>query len=208
MDLKALLGEELYKQVMEKAGDNKLAIVSDGNWFPKDKFDQVNTDNKDLKKQLKDRDDQLTDLKAKAAGNEDLTKQINDLTELNKQTAKDYQEKLDKQAFDFALKDALTGAKAKNAKAVEALLNREAIKLDGTKLLGLEEQLKNLKESDSYLFDSEQQQQQQSPKFTTGQHHKGTTDKNPFSKEHFNLTEQARLYKENPSLYNTLKVQA
>jgi hypothetical protein len=87
-------------------------------------------------------------------------------------------------------------------------LNKEAIKLDGDKLLGLEEQLKNLKESDSYLFDSEQQQQQQPPKFTTGQHHKGTTDKNPFSKEHFNLTEQAKLYKENPSLYNTLKAQA
>jgi Phage minor structural protein GP20 len=172
MDLKQLLGEELYKQVIEKTGDNKIAIVSDGNWFPKEKFDQVNIDNKDLKKQLKDRDDQLTDLKTKAAGNEDLTKQINDLTELNKKTAADYQSKLDKQAFDFALKDALTGAKAKNAKAVEALLNKEAIKLDGDKLLGLEEQLKNLKESDSYLFDSGQQQQQQTqaPKFTTGQH--------------------------------------
>jgi hypothetical protein len=208
MDLKQLLGEELYKQVMEKTGDNKIAIVSDGNWFPKEKFDQVNGDNKELKKQLKERDEQLTELKTKAAGNEDLTKQINDLTELNKQTAKEYQDKLDKQAFDFALREALTGAKAKNAKAVEALLNKEAIKLDGDKLLGLEEQLKNLKESDSYLFDSEQQQQQQPPKFTTGQHHKGTTDKNPFSKEHFNLTEQARLYKENPSLYNTLKAQA
>jgi hypothetical protein len=170
MDLKALLGEELYKQVMGKTGDNKIAIVSDGNWFPKDKFDQVNSDNKDLKKQLKDRDDQLTDLKTKAAGNEDLTKQITDLTELNKKTATDYQSKLDKQAFDFALKDALTGAKAKNAKAVEALLNREAIKLDGEKLLGLEEQLKGLKESDAYLFESDQQQQPPAPKFTTGQH--------------------------------------
>jgi hypothetical protein len=175
MDLKQLLGEELYKQVIEKTGDNKIAIVSDGNWFPKEKFDQVNSDNKDLKKQLKDRDDQLTDLKTKAAGNEDLTKQINDLTELNKKTAADYQSKLDKQAFDFALKDALTGAKAKNPKAVEALLNKETIKLDGDKLLGLEEQIKTIRESDSYLFDSEQQQQQQqtqtqTPKFTTGQH--------------------------------------
>ncbi|MEH6988131.1 MAG: phage scaffolding protein [Bacillota bacterium] len=174
MDLKELLGEDLYNRVIQKAGENKIAIVSDGNWFPKEKFDQVNNDNKDLKKQLKDRDEQLSDLKIKAAGNEELTKQINDLTELNKKTASDYQAKLDQQAFDFALKEALSGAKAKNPKAVEALLNKEAIKLDGEKLLGLEEQLKAIKESDSYLFETEQQQHQQGSgiKFTTGQHQK------------------------------------
>jgi hypothetical protein len=175
MPLKDLLGEDLYNQVMKKSGDNKIAIVSDGNWFPKDKFDQVNSDNKDLKKQLKDRDSQLSDLKTKAAGNEDLTKQINDLTEQNKKTAADYQAKLDQQSFDFALKDALSGAKAKNPKAVEALLNKDSIKLDGDKLLGLDEQLKGIKESDSYLFDSEDQQQQQnSTKFTTGNHQRQT----------------------------------
>ncbi|MFS0776253.1 phage scaffolding protein [Neobacillus sp. 3P2-tot-E-2] len=201
MDLMQLLGEELYKQVAEKMGDTKIAIVSDGNWFPKDKFDQVNGDNKELKKQLKDRDEQLTDLKTKAAGNEDLTKQINDLTELNKQTAKEYQDKLDKQAFDFALREALTGAKAKNAKAVEALLNKEAIKLDGDKLLGLEEQLKNLKESDAYLFDSEQQQ---SPKFTTGQHQKtaGGITQEQFNS--MNYTERIELYNTNKALYEQL----
>lgn len=172
MDLKELLGEELYKQVMEKTGDNKIAIVSDGNWFPKDKFDTVNKENKDLKKQLTDRDTQLNDLKTKAAGNEDLLTQIKQLQDDNKKVADDYQTKLDEQAFNFALKDALTGAKAKNPKAVEALLNKDAIKLDGDKLLGLEDQLKAIQESDAYLFDSEQQQQQSGVKFTTGNHQK------------------------------------
>lgn len=32
--------------------------------------------------------------------------------------------------------------------------------------------------------------------------------KNPFSKEHWNLTEQAKLFKENPELYKQLKAQA
>jgi hypothetical protein len=176
MPLQKLLGEELYKQVMEKVGDNKIAIVSDGNWFPKEKFDTVNTENKELKGQLKDRDKQLKDLETKAQGNEDLQKQIRDLQDANKKVADDYEAKLNQQSFDFALKDALTGAKAKNPKAVEALLNKEIIKLDGDKLLGLEEQLKNLKESDAYLFEAEQQQQQQQSgvKFTTGQHQKQT----------------------------------
>lgn len=156
MDLNELLGEELYKQVMEKAGDNKIAIVSDGNWIPKSKFDDALDNAKDLKKQLKDRDSQLEDLKAKATGNEELTAKIQELTDLNKKTIQDYQARIQDQAFNFALKTALTDAKAKNPKAVEALLNKDSIKLDGDKLLGLEDQLKALQKSDAYLFETEQ----------------------------------------------------
>lgn len=188
MSLKELLGEDLYNQVIGKLGENKIAIVSDGNWFPKEKFDEVNNSNKDLKNQLKDRDKQLQDLGEKAKGNEDLTKQINDLTELNKKTAADYQAKLDQQAFDFALKDALTGAKAKNPKAVEALLDKEIIKLKEGSLEGLKEQLDKLKESDAYLFEVDQQQQnnqqnnnqqQNNLKFTLGSHQRQNSGNEP-----------------------------
>jgi len=170
MDLKELLGEELYAQVMEKAGDKKLAVVSDGNWIPKEKFNDLNKNFKDLKQQLSDRDTQLEDLKTKAAGNEDFKNTIEQLQNDNKKIKEDYEAKLTQQSFDFALKEALSGANAKNPKAVEALLNKEAIKMDGDKLLGLEEQLKAIKESDSYLFEAEQQQQGPGVKFTTGQH--------------------------------------
>jgi hypothetical protein len=51
---------------------------------------------------------------------------------------------------------------------VEALLNKDSIKLDGDKLLGLEDQLKALKESDAYLFEGEQQPRK--PTFSHGQH--------------------------------------
>lgn len=173
MDLKELLGEELYNQVMEKAGDNKLAIVSDGNWFPKDKFDQVNDDNKDLKKQLKDRDTQLDDLKTKATGNEDLQKQIQQLQDDNNKIKVDYEAKIKQQAFDHTLKDALTSAKVRNPKAAKALLDLESIKLDGDKLLGLDDQLQAIKESDPYLFAEDNPQNNHKPSFTTGQHQKG-----------------------------------
>jgi len=173
MSLKDLLGEELYNQVVGKLGDKKIAIVNDGNWFPKEKFDEVNNSNKDLKNQLKDRDTQLDELKkVDAAG---LQQKITELQAENKKTTEEFQAKLQQQTFDFALKDALTGAKAKNPKAVEALLDKTGIKLDGEKLLGLEDQLKKLQESDSYLFDVDQQQGQgQGVKFTTGQHQKQT----------------------------------
>lgn len=154
MDLKELLGEELYKQVTEKAGDKKLAIVSDGQWIPKQKFDDINTSLKDLKDQLKDRDTQLEDLKKIDA--EGLQQKIQDLQQENQNTKNDYEAKIQKQTFDYALKDALTGAKVRNPKAAKALLDLEVIKLDGDKLLGLDDQLNTIKESDPYLFEVEE----------------------------------------------------
>lgn len=176
----------------------------------KDEADKATSAANELKNQLKDRDTQLEELSKQAKGNEDLQKQIQDLQDANKQTAADYQAKLDQQAFDFSLEKALSDAKAKNPKAVKALLDKEAIKLDGDKLLGLEEQLKSLQESDGYLFGENE------PPGLKGRkpHDPNPIDpiayqgKNPFKKESFNLTEQARLFKENPDLYNQLKAQA
>jgi hypothetical protein len=65
-------------------------------------------------------------------------------------------ENLQKVKFDHALESALTGAKAKNIKAVSALLSTDALKLkeDGT-IEGLDDQLKTVKEKNDYLFESE-----------------------------------------------------
>lgn len=58
--------------------------------------------------------------------------------------------------FDHSLEGALTSAKAKNAKAVKALLQADALKLqeDGS-ILGLKEQLEKIKAENDYLFESE-----------------------------------------------------
>lgn len=172
MSLKELLGEELYNQVIEKAGDNKIAIVSDGNWIPKDKFDALNTTKKELEEQLEQRDEQLEDLKKVDA--DGLKQKIQDLQNENEKTKKEFQEKLDQQAFDFTLEKALASAGVRNSKAVKALLDVESIKLDGDKLLGLDDQLNALKDSDAYLFKNEENADPK-PQFTTGQHQKGAS---------------------------------
>ena len=60
MNLKELLGEELYNQLMEKLGDkHKVAIISDGNWIPKEKFDNLNEEKKQYKTQVDDLNRQL-----------------------------------------------------------------------------------------------------------------------------------------------------
>ena len=48
---------------------------------------------------------------------------------------------------------AINNAKSKNIKSVKANLDLEKIKLDGDKLLGFDDQIKALKESDAYLFE-------------------------------------------------------
>src|SRR5690625_152064 len=154
MSLKELLGEELYNQVIEKAGDNKIAIVSDGNWFPKDKFDAKNQEVKDLQTQLSDRDNQLEELKKVDAGA--LEKTISELQETNKTQKSEHEERIAKQQKEFAIELALRDAGALNSKAVKALLDTESIKLDGDTLLGLDDQLKTLQESDAYLFKQEE----------------------------------------------------
>ncbi len=74
--------------------------------------------------------------------------------------------------LDNALNLALTEAKAKNPKLAKAALDLSRIKLDGDKLLGLDDQLKKLRESDGYLFEEDK-----APgKITTGLEHKDPLD--------------------------------
>src|SRR5690625_1400504 len=154
MSLKELLGEELYNQVIEKAGDSKIAIVSDGNWIPKDKFDAKINEVKDLQKQIDDRDEELEELKK--VNPDELQQTITDLQEKYDTQKEEYEQKLQQQAFEHKLHDVLKDSGVRNVKAVKALLDIDEIKLDGDKLLGLDGQLEKLKETDDYLFQSDE----------------------------------------------------
>lgn len=122
----------------------------------KEQLTAMTTERDDLKGQLTDRDTQLEGLKEKAAGNDELLSQIEQLKESNATATTELQAKLDGQTFDFALEKSLTAAKVRNPKALKALLDTESIKLDGDKLLNLDSQLEALKASDAYLFETEQ----------------------------------------------------
>ncbi len=116
-----------------------------------------------LNGQIKDRDKQLTDLKKTAGDNEALTKQISDLQEANKKAAESHETEMNQLKLDFAIDKALTGASARNNKAVKALLDLEDAKFDKDgNVKGLQEQIDKLKadESTKFLFNSEPDQSQ------------------------------------------------
>lgn len=117
-----------------------------------------------LKTQVTDRDKQLETLKTAAGDNETLTKQIADLQAENTKVKETHESEMNQLKVDFAVEKALTGAKAKNIKAVKALLDLTDAKLDKEgNVKGLQEQIDKLTAADDtkFLFDVTQQTQQQ-----------------------------------------------
>ncbi|MBX4145959.1 phage scaffolding protein [Paenibacillus lautus] len=157
MDLKELLGEELYNQVIAKAGDkHKIAVVSDGAWIPKDKFNEANEAKKKLETDLRDRDKQLADLKDAAKGNEELQAQIKKLQDDNKATKEKYDADMKDLQLNTALKLAL-GSDVHDADYAISQLDKSKIEIgeDGSIKAGLEDQVKSLRESKAFLFAEE-----------------------------------------------------
>ena len=117
-----------------------------------------------LKTQVSDRDKQLETLKTAAGDNETLTKQIADLQAENTKVKETHESEMNQLKIDFAVEKALTGAKAKNIKAVKALLELEDAKLDKDgNVRGLAEQIEKLTSGDDtkFLFEAQKQTKQQ-----------------------------------------------
>ena len=96
-----------------------------------------------------------------------------------------------------AIKDVLTSVGCKYVELVTPKINKEnLIVTEDGKVIGIDEQIKNLKENYKELFGP----------LVTGVGDpdegipNGSVKKNPWSKEYFNLTEQARIFKTNPEL--------
>lgn len=154
--------EELLAMGLTEEQAKKVMDSLDGNFVTKVRFNEINEENKTLKKSVSDRDKQLEDLKKSSGDNATLQQQISDLQKQNTEQQKAHDEELAKLKVDNAVEIALSGAKAKNGKAVKAMLDMSKVKLgeDG-KLSGLDEQLEALKKSDGYMFDVQEQTQQQ-----------------------------------------------
>jgi transketolase len=200
------------KELLKKAGieEGKLdGVIADIGkelpkyFIPKDKYNEVAEAKKKLEADIQERDKQLEQLKAAAGSNEELKKQIETLQAENKKASEEWQAKIAQMQLDFALERALTTARAKNPKAVKALLDMEKVKLDGEQLLGLDDQLKALQQSDPYLFGD-------SGKVGSGTNPPGAgnPEVNPWKPETFNLTLQGKILREDPAKATRMKAEA
>jgi DNA-directed RNA polymerase subunit F len=200
------------KEILKKAGieEGKLdSVIGDINkelpkhFIPKDKYNEVAEAKKQLEKDIQERDNQLEQLKNAAGNSEELKAQIEQLQAENQKAAEEWQAKMAQMQLDFAIEKALAAAKAKNPKAVKALLDMEKVKLDGEQLLGLDDQLKAIQQSDPYLFG-------ESGKVGSGTNPPGAgnPEANPWKKETWNLTQQGKILLEDPAKATRMKAEA
>lgn len=201
--IKLGLTEEQAEKVVEIFAEELKGFI------PKFRFDEVNEAKKKLEEELKNRDKQLEELKKIDV--EGLKAQIEKLQKENQDAKKQYEAELSQVRLNNAIEMALVAAKAKNIKAVKALLDLSKIKLDGENLIGFKEQVDVLKQADDSKFLFEETQS--NPQFKGLKPAESFNDdvsviKNPWSKEHFNLTEQGRIYRENPELAKQLQASA
>lgn len=133
--------------------------------LPKEIIDEIMAENgrdiESAKKPFADYDsikEQLQTAKdgLKAFEGVDVAKLQSKVTELQgKLDAKDteWRGKLADMAFDHALESAITGAKGKNAKAIRALLDVDALKGSKNQEADIKAALEGLKKDSGYLFD-------------------------------------------------------
>lgn len=147
--------EELVKLGLDEETAEKVANASAEElrgFVPKSRFDEVNNAKKTAEDTVKERDQQIESLKS--AGNvDDLKQQITTLQNENKAKDEAHAAELLKVRIDSDVEAALTEAKAKNHKAVKALLDLEKAELgDDGKVKGLREQIAALTKAEDSKF--------------------------------------------------------
>lgn len=193
---KLIKGEVTIDEVINQIEDSKKDVV------PRSRLNDKNEEINELKDEIKQRDKQILTLEQSVKGNDELTKQLDEL----KQTNAGWEQKYNETQLNNAIKLAVAKT-ANDANDILHFIKKEGLELqeDG-KVKGLDDTLAALKESKPYLFVSETPVLiGRSPNLDGNN---PNSVKNPFSTEHFNLTEQARILREDPNLYEQLKAQA
>ena len=162
MDLQELLEEELFEQVEAKlkevdGEDVELFIAgeNDGDFVRRNRLNEESDKVKELRSQLQDYDTQIEELKKHADASSELQDKIKEIQDAKKEEVESLNNKLRQKTLDNEVEKELIKRKARNPKAVKALLDNDTIKLEeDDSIIGLSEQLDKLQESDDYLFES------------------------------------------------------
>lgn len=162
--------EELIKLGLDEETAKKVEAASTEElkgYVEKNKYSELETVKNQLEESNKTVNKQLEDLKKNTGDAEALKAEIQKMQDENKSKETEYANNIKKLKVDNAVELALIGAKAKNTKAVKALLNLENLEIgeDG-KVKGLEDQIKNLTKDEGTAFLFETESKTETPKGT------------------------------------------
>lgn len=157
--------EDFIKLGLDEEAATKCATASTEElkaYIPKTRFDEVNTEKKNLETTKTTLEGQLETLKNSTGDVETLKKQITDLQTANQTKDTEHAAEVKRLKVDNAINAALIAAKAKNMKAAKALLDVDPDKVefndDGT-IKGLSDTIKKATEAEDskFLFDVKQE---------------------------------------------------
>lgn len=157
MNKEELIAMGLSAEVADKVLASHRQAV-DGNYIPRHRFDEVNTDAKSLRDQIKERDKQIADLKKFEGTNVELSDKIKVLEEANKNATTEYQSKLATERKRNAIKMELlqdADGKPHDADMVMGLFNLDQVLVEeatGKITGGFKEQRDNLRKEKAFLF--------------------------------------------------------
>ena len=168
------------------------------------RYNKLQEQKKQLEEASKNYEKQLKELSKNNTDNEELKKQLEQLQLSNKELETKHAEEMNKLQFDFALDKGLSSVKAKDINDIKMFIDIEKLKYQDGKIEGLEEQIKSLEETKSYLFDTEQQQVPPSTGFNPTGTNGGEVG---ITKEKFktmNMAQRIKLRNDDPKLYEEL----
>lgn len=157
MDIKEILGEELYAQVVDKLGDKKV-MLNDGNYIPKAKFDEKNEELKATKSKLDEVQSNLQKLGESTQEAEQFKTELGKIKEEYEHFKNESEGRLLGYKKRQAVEKALMRENA-NPETIDLLLtqfNLESIQLDQSEnIVDWQQHINPIKESRKTLFASE-----------------------------------------------------
>lgn len=157
MDIKEILGQEIYDVLTDeqkKTFEGKeYFLSSDGNYIPKAKFDNLNEQNKDLKKQLEDTNKKIQELSK--VNPDDLNNKLTELQTKYDTDTKALNDKIAEQEYNYKIndyvKDIEFSSKSAKKSFIEDLKNKH-LEFDNDKLVGFDDFKKSYEENDPNTF--------------------------------------------------------
>ncbi|MCF6466353.1 phage scaffolding protein [Clostridium sp. Cult2] len=190
------LADEQIAAIMSSMKENKIYTTNEENIDIR--YNKLKIERDDLKEKLETADNTIADLKKNNKDNEELQKTIKTHETTIATMKKDYEDKIREMNIQSAIRSKLTDTKYPELLETKFDKTKLSVAEDGT-VLGIDEQLAVLKEQYKDLFVPVIKGRDPN---NIGGNPPGI--KNPWSKEHFNLTEQGKILKEDPELAKQL----
>ena len=151
---------EWLKKILQEAGveniddlESKISKELPKYFKPAKEFNEINDELKLIKGEKKTLEDDKKKIEDEYNNFKKGSISQADYEAKKKEIEDNSKAEIEKVRLESKIDLAINNAKAKNVKSVKANLDLEKIKLDGDKLLGFDDQIEALKESDAYLFD-------------------------------------------------------